>query len=185
MIYTGKCSSFSKILIIGLFAILSGSSIIFAEPTVVESVDLERYQGQWFEIARFSNPFQTQLQKNVTATYTQLENGYIEIVNACTNESGQTESVLGLAKVIDTNTNAKLGVSFFEVFGWRPIWGDYWIIGLDKEYKFAVIGDSNSKFGWVLSRTKKLSKKQLTTVLSIFATNGYDSAALTYTVHNK
>ncbi|MBT6120292.1 lipocalin family protein [bacterium] len=179
-----KFSMLKLITSVVFFSILSGATVTASEPEVIEFLDLQRYQGKWFEIARFSNPFQNKCKKNVTATYTILENGSIEVVNTCTCESGQDEDVKGLIKIIDTQTNAKLGVSFFDVFGWRPVWGDYWVLGLDQDYTVAVIGDPNRKYGWLLSRTKKLSPTQVKIALRIFDKNGYDSKSLIYTIHD-
>jgi apolipoprotein D and lipocalin family protein len=172
------------VIVMLLCGTLSGSKITASAPDVVKSLNLKAYQGQWFEIARFSNLFQKKCKKNVTATYTLMENGYIEVINACAREDGQNESVKGIAKVVDTQTNAKLAVSFFDIFGWRPIWGDYWVLGLNKDYTVAVIGDPKRKYGWILSRTKKLSEEQLETALSVFDKNGYDSDTLLFTSHD-
>jgi apolipoprotein D and lipocalin family protein len=177
-------SNLAIVIAVGVFVIFSSSKITASEPAVVRSLNLQRYQGQWFEIARFSNPFQKQCKKNVTATYTLMDNGYVEVINACTREDGQEEGVRGLAKVMDTQNNAKLGVSFFNILGWRPIWGDYWVLGLGPDYSFTVVGDRKRKYGWILSRTKQLSEEQLQDALNIFDKNGYDSTALTYTHHD-
>ena len=82
----------------------------------------------------------------------------------------------GLAKVVDEKTNSKLEVSFVSIFGFHLFWGDYWIIGLDKNYEYAVVGHPERKYGWILSRTPKLSEEKLNEAFDILKETGYDSA---------
>jgi apolipoprotein D and lipocalin family protein len=84
------------------------------------------------------------------ATYTIRGDGDIDVLNRCRKDSldGKEKSALGRAKVVDRTTNAKLEVSFF-----RPFWGDYWIIDLDADYRYAVVGHPGREYLWILSRT--------------------------------
>ena len=75
---------------------------------------------------------------------------------------------------MDNKTNAKLEVSFVSFLGWRPFWGDYWIIGLDEDYQWAIVGTPNRKYGWVLSRTPQLSKETMEEIFQILKEQGYD-----------
>ena len=77
-----------------------------------------------------------------------------------------------MARIVNKNSNAKLEVSFVSFLGWRPFWGDYWIIGLDENYKWAVVGTPSRKYGWVLSRTPQLDKQTMDTVFQIFKRPG-------------
>lgn len=141
---------------------------------VVNHVDLKKYVGLWYEIAKIPNSFQDQCVKGTTAKYSLKEDGEIEVINSCIDNDGEVDNAKGVARIVDTKNNSKLEVSFFSIFGWRPIWGDYWIIGLDENYQWAVIGTPNRKYGWILSRTPKLEKITLDKIFSILIEQGYN-----------
>lgn len=141
--------------------------------TSVESVDLERYAGLWHEIARIPNRFQKQCARGTTAEYALREDGRITVRNGCFKEDGDPDDAEGIARVVDAASNAKLEVSFVSFLGWRPFWGDYWIIGLGEDYAWAVIGTPDRKYGWVLSRTPMLEDETLETIFAILERNGY------------
>ena len=126
--------------------------------TTVAAVDLGRYEGQWFEVARFENRFQRQCVGDVRATYTRRPDGRIDVFNTCRTKNGSTTSALGEARVVDSATNAKLKVRFAPSWlSFLPmVWGDYWVIGLDSSYGWAVVGDSSREYLWILSRTPTL-----------------------------
>jgi len=145
------------------------------EPTVttVPHVDLERYTGLWYEIAKIPNRFQKQCARGTTAKYLLREDGRITVVNRCVKKGGELDEAEGVAKIEDTTSNAKLKVSFVSFIGWRPFWGDYWVIGLDKDYRWAVIGTPNRKYGWVLARTPTLDDDTMEKIFAILERNGY------------
>jgi apolipoprotein D and lipocalin family protein len=132
---------------------------INSEVKTVAKVDLKQYSGKWYEIARYPNKFQEKCVGNTTATYTQKSNGRIEVLNECLKKDGTTDNAKGDAKIIDKTTNAKLEVRFAPSFlSFIPaVWGDYWIIDLDNDYKYAAIGDPKRKYFWILSRTPELN----------------------------
>ena len=144
------------------------------EPQVVESVDLGRYTGLWFEIARLPNRFQKQCTAGTTARYTLMEDGQIRVVNSCYKADGSKGSVTGLAKVVDAESNAKLQVSLLRFLGKQWFWGDYWIIGLDDDYKWAVVGHPERKYGWILSRTPEISDSLRQNINSLLDQQGYN-----------
>jgi apolipoprotein D and lipocalin family protein len=122
---------------------------------VVERVEVERYMGKWYEIARYPNFFQASDCMATTAEYTLLDNGRVRVENRCRRGSfdGREDSIVGTARVVDTETNAKLKVQFFP-----PFEGDYWIIGLDADYQWAVVGEPSRNFLWILSRTPTMDE---------------------------
>jgi apolipoprotein D and lipocalin family protein len=140
----------------------------------VDSVDLQKYIGTWYEIAKIPNSFQDQCIKNTTATYTINEDGDIEVLNKCIDEDNEIDDANGIARVVDKKSNSKLKVSFVSIFGWHLFWGDYWILGLDNDYKYAVIGTPSRKYGWILSRTPNMNELDLEICFRIFEKNGYD-----------
>jgi apolipoprotein D and lipocalin family protein len=139
----------------------------------VPSVDLDRYVGRWYEIAKIPNRFQKQCVRGTTAEYSLREDGRIDVINACFEEDGDRDEASGVAKVVDKQTNAKLEVSFVSILGWRPFWGDYWIIGLDDDYRWAVVGTPDRKYGWVLARTPELDDATMEEIFAIVEGNGY------------
>ena len=147
-----------------------------ANPVVsVAEVDLTRYSGKWFEIASFPMFFQRKCVADTTAEYKANGSGGIRVVNRCTTEKGVDEAV-GVATVVPEFGNSRLKVSFF----W-PFTGDYWILGLDPEYRWAVVGSPNRKYLWILSRTAKLPAPLLDAALAAAQGQGFDLKELRYT----
>lgn len=141
--------------------------------TTVDHVDLPRYLGRWYEIARIPNRFQKQCASNTTAEYELRKDGSITVTNTCLMNIGKSDVAHGVAKIVDASTNARLKVSFIAFFGLRPFWGDYWVIGLDPDYQWAVVGTPSRRFGWVLARTPTLDDATMETIYGILEKNGY------------
>lgn len=116
---------------------------------VVPHVELSRYLGKWYEIARLPAKFEDGC-SDITATYGLTKNGGISVVNECRKNS-KVKVARGKAKVVDKATGAKLKVTFF----W-PFYGDYWVIKLGENYEYAVVGTPNLRYLWILSRTPKM-----------------------------
>ena len=113
----------------------------------VAAVELPRYAGTWFEIARFPMFFQEHCRGDTTANYRLADDGVVTVTNRCRTDSGFDQAD-GKATVVEGSHNARLKVSFF----W-PFRSDYWVIGLDPDYHWAVVGNPNRKNLWILSRT--------------------------------
>ncbi len=139
----------------------------------VEHVDLERYVGLWHEIARIPNRFQSDCARGTTAEYALRADGRLTVVNRCYRDDGSLMEAEGVAKVEDPATHARLKVSFVSFLGWRPFWGDYWVIGLDEDYRWAVVGTPDRKYGWILARTPVLDDETLDTTFAVLERNGY------------
>lgn len=107
------------------------------------------------------------------ATYTRREDGKIEVLNQCRKADGSIASAKGKAKVADKKTNAKLRVTFF----W-PFYGDYWVIGLDPEYRWAVVGEPSRKYLWILSRTPQMTDADYERALAVVREKGYEPERL-------
>lgn len=117
-----------------------------SEPRTVDSVDLKKYVGVWYEIAKIPNRFQKNCACNTTATYLLRDDGKIDVINRCTRADGTINEAKGIARIVDTITNSKLEVSFVRVLGIQLFWGDYWIIGLETNYRYAVVGTPSRKY---------------------------------------
>lgn len=141
---------------------------------VVPYVDLNRYTGTWYEIARYTNKFQTGCIGS-RATYAIRDDGRLSVLNECYEESDKSKlrSANGKGWVVDINTNAKLKVSFF----W-PFSGDYWIIDLGRDYEYAVIGHPERKYLWVLSRTQVMDESVYEGILTRLKKQHYDISKL-------
>jgi len=141
----------------------------------VAMVDLDRYVGDWFEIARFPNRFQRQCVGNVRATYTRRPDGRVDVVNRCRTAEGETEA-RGVARIVDEQTFAKLKVRFAPGWlSWLPIvWGDYWVIGLAPDYTWAVVGDPSREYLWILSRAPQLDAASAALTRAAARDNGFD-----------
>lgn len=142
--------------------------------TPVPEVDLQRYLGLWYEIAKIPNRFQKQCARGTTATYSLREDGRISVLNSCLKANGERDEADGIARIVPGTGNAQLEVSFVSILGWRPFWGDYWVIGLDEGYGWAIIGTPDRKYGWVLARTPELDDTTMTGIISILERNGYE-----------
>ncbi len=148
---------------------------------VVPEVDLNRYAGTWYEIARLPNWFQKKCVGDVTATYTLLANGHIKVVNRCRKENGRVIEAVGRAKrARDDGPNTKLKVRFAPGFlSILPfVWGNYWIIDLAADYSYAVIGEPNRKYLWILSRTPTVEETAFQEILERIEEKGYDLTGL-------
>ncbi|MEY8800358.1 lipocalin family protein [Leisingera sp. XS_AS12] len=147
-------------------------------PMAVETgLDLSRYLGKWYEIARFPNDFEKGCE-GVTAEYSALPEGRIKVVNTCRKGApdGPAESAEGKARVVAPGI---LEVNFVPWLSFLPFtWGDYWVLDVDDDYRVAVVGTPNGKQGWILARSPEISAEQLSEAKSVLRGNGYDIRAL-------
>lgn len=141
----------------------------------VGSVDLARYTGAWYEIAMVPNEFQAMCVADTQARY-RSEGEAIRVTNRCRKNDGSLTEVNGIAKIVEGSGNAKLRVSFF-----RPFYGDYWILALDPDYKWVLVGEPQRKYGWVLSRTPTLDDPSLQLALDKATAVGYTRSAFRLT----
>ncbi|MDO9708396.1 lipocalin family protein [Paracraurococcus lichenis] len=147
-------------------------------PQPVAGVEVQRYLGTWLEVARLPMWAQDSSSvscEDVTATYTLRPDGRIGVVNRCLNvlDGDRPRQAEGQAYAVEGSHNARLRVSFF----W-PFFGNYWVIGLDPDYRWAVVGEPSRRWLWVLSRTPKLDPAELDKALGIARANGYDLSTL-------
>ena len=143
------------------------------ELPTVSSVDLARYLGRWYEIARFDHRFERGC-SDVEAFYTLREDGMIGVVNRChLHAENRTKEANGRAYIVDETSNAKLKVTFF----W-PFYGNYWIIDLAEDYRYAVVSEPSKEYFWILSRTPKMAQEDLDHILSSASTLGFDTSKL-------
>ncbi len=148
----------------------------------VDAVDLGRYVGEWFEIARFPNRFQRQCLGDVRAVYAMRQDNRLDVVNRCRSDEGVTEA-RGVARVVDSRTNAKLKVRFAPaLLSFLPfVWGDYWVLGVAPDYSWATVGSPDREYLWILGRTPSLGTDAYSAALEAASVNGFDVARLVRT----
>lgn len=148
---------------------------------VVSFVDLERYMGTWYEIARYPHRFQEGC-VGTTATYSLRDDGKVDVLNQCYKGKvdGELKEAHGKAWVVDSGTNAKLKVSFF----W-PFTGDYWIIDLGARYEYAVVGHPDRRYLWILSRSPEMDDQLYNNIIEKLKTQSYDTGKLIRTIQMK
>jgi apolipoprotein D and lipocalin family protein len=169
-----------------LLGLLLIAGMSFAQPGIcdevqaVSQVHLQRYIGQWFEIARFPQRHQENCDQ-AEAHYQIGESGKVIVENKCIDsKDGSLRKVQGIAEVVDTKSNAKLKVSF--VPGWMR-WtgigrGDYWIIDLAPDYSYAVVSEPQRKYLWILSRTPTMKLATFDTIKAKLVAMGFDLSRL-------
>lgn len=151
----------------------------------VQSVDLNRYMGKWYEIARLPMFFQRNCASDVTATYTLKSNGKVEVNNQCISKDGKPMQSIGEATK-NGDSGSKLKVTFLPK-GLRALpvgKADYWVLDLDSNYQYALVGTPNQKYLWVLSRTPTMSDSTYQKLVATAQSQGYDVSKLQKTLQN-
>ncbi len=167
-----------KTLIISLLFVVSCSTTKDPGQTTVEHVDLNRFMGNWFEIARYETPLQSE-SGAAKITY-KIKKSQIEMIHACHEKEGKkTLHVTGLGEVADKKTNARWKVSYLPVFkNWHIFASSIWIVGLDPEYKYAILGHPTHKHLWILSRTPEISQEKYDELIAMAKAQGYKTKEL-------
>jgi len=149
----------------------------------VARVDLTRYVGDWFEIARYPAWFQKKCVGDVRASYAALADGRISVVNRCRERDGRVTEAVGVARVVDSATFAKLKVRFAPaVLSFLPmVWGDYWVLGLADDYSWVVVGSPDRAYLWILARGRTMDPASYEQAIAAARRNGFDLARLVKT----
>lgn len=156
----------------GTFSCQSQTNMI--DKTVVTELDIDKYLGKWYELARYDHRFERNL-VGVSATYSMREDGKIKVLNAGYKDSldGVFSEAIGKAKIPNMKEPAKLKVSFFWIF-----YGDYFVMELDEDYQWALIGSSSDDYLWILSRTPHMDETLYEGLLTKLTKRGYDVSKL-------
>ena len=160
-----------------LASAVAGCGQTYPALETVPRVDLNRYTGLWYEIARYPASFEKDC-VGVTAEYSRNPDGTIKVVNSARLRTldGAVKTAVGRARIVDATTQAKLKVAFFLFFE-----GDYWILELGENYDYALIGEPSRKYLWILSRTPQMEETLYQQILSRLPARDYDPARLTRT----
>ncbi len=145
----------------------------------VPHLDIERYLGLWFEIARKPMRHEDVGARDITADYSLNEDGSIRVVNSCINEKRELEQSVGTARAVD-ESNARLEVSFLpEALQWVPFTkGDYWVLKIDADYQTALVGEPSRNYLWLLHRQGHMERSVAEEWLNVARMQGYDLSDL-------
>ena len=174
---TQKHKNYISIITLSLILIFSTilySCVSCSNMKTADNVQLDKYMGKWFEIARIDTPFQRG-KFDSQAEYKLNPNGTVQITNSAITEHGQQTSAKAIGYVPDLSNMAKLRISFF-----CPFYSDYWILEVDKDYQWALVGTPNKKYMWILSRTQNIEDVTLMHILTTAKLLGFDTSKLLY-----
>ena len=142
----------------------------------IPSLDVKRYLGTWYEIAKFPNRFQKKCVGFTSATYSARADGRVDVVNRCRLADGDTEVANGVARQPAGPASPKLEVRFAPAFlSFLPmVWGDYWVIDLDADYQLTAVSEPKREYLWILSRTPKVDPAAYDALLGRLKAQGLD-----------
>lgn len=164
--------------------VLLGGGVHAAQPLpTVSAIEVPRYLGTWYEIAKFPNWFQKKCVGNTRAEYSLRSDGSLQVVNRCKLASGQMDEAVGAARQIGNASSPQLQVRFAPA--WLSIisavWGDYWVIALDDNYQWAAVSEPGRDYLWILSRTPRMDAQTYANLLLRLASLGLDVQKLELT----
>ena len=148
--------------------------------STIANLDLPRYMGTWYELARYPNRFQSDCSGSAVATYALQPEGGVRVVNRCPQAGGQMDEAVGEARRVGAAGSPRLQVRFApEWLSWLPwVWGDYWVVDLDPAYQLAVVSEPSREYLWVLSRTPQVAPADWNALIARLRQAGFDPARL-------
>jgi apolipoprotein D and lipocalin family protein len=149
----------------------------------IVALDVPRYMGTWYEIAKYPNRFQRKCISNTRAEYTSQADGSVQVLNRCTREDGGVDEALGQARQVGDSRSPKLEVRFAPAWlSFLPwVWGNYWVVDLDPEYQLAAVGEPTREYLWILARTPTVNARAYEELLVRLEKQGYDSRKIQIT----
>ncbi len=172
-------SPFARLLFVG--SVLFMQNNVYSQTTAapvktIAALDVPRYLGTWYEIAKFPNWFQKKCVGNTKAVYSLKADGNLRVLNSCKKASGEITEAEGVARQLGAKDSPKLEVRFApEWLSFLPIvWGDYWVIDLDPQYQVAVVSDPSRNYLWILSRTPQIAPQVYEEVLQRLQQQEFD-----------
>jgi len=173
-----------------LFLAIGQSVALASEPpplTTVAALDVPRYMGRWYEIAKYPNRFQRKCVADTSAEYKLEPDGRVKVINRCRMENGEWNEAVGIARQVGDTSSPKLEVRFAPAWlSFIPaVWGDYWVIDLDPEYQLVAVSEPRREYLWVLSRTPAVGHDALVALLERLRRLGFDTNRLEISAHGK
>ena len=151
--------------------------------STISELDVPRYMGTWYEIAKFPNWFQKKCTGATRAEYHLKNDGMVQVINRCRLASGEMSEAIGTARQIGPATSAKLKVRFAPRWlSFLPfVWGDYWVIDLDENYQLVAVSEPKKEYLWILSRTPNIDPDDYQNLLARLSQQGFDIRRLEVT----
>ncbi len=148
--------------------------------TTIPTLDTARYLGTWYEIAKFPNWFQRDCVGDTSADYSPKAEGQLQVVNRCRMAKGEFNVAVGAARQVGDATSPKFQVRFAPAWlSFLPmVWGNYWIIDLDPDYRLVAVSEPKREYLWILARTKKVDEKRYAELLQRLRDQGFDTRKL-------
>jgi apolipoprotein D and lipocalin family protein len=153
----------------------------------VAALDVQRYMGRWYEIAKYPNRFQRRCVANTSAEYKLEPDGRVQVTNRCRMENGEWNEAIGMARQVGDTSSPKLKVRFAPAWlSFIPaVWGDYWVIDLDTEYQLVAVSEPRREYLWVLSRSPTVKQETYAALLERLRRFGFDTSRLEISAHGK
>jgi apolipoprotein D and lipocalin family protein len=153
--------------------------------TSINALDVPRYMGTWYEIAKFPAWFQKKCVADTRADYSLQPGGQVQVINRCRQENGEMKEAVGNARQIGGTASSKLEVRFAPAWlSFIPaVWGDYWVIDLDPAYQLVAVSEPKREYLWILSRSTKVDPDTYTALLARLSSQGFDLQRLEKTIH--
>jgi apolipoprotein D and lipocalin family protein len=165
----------------GLLLVLSSFSLWAEEPLQpIPSLNVQRYMGSWYEIAKYPNFFQRKCASNTKAQYSAQDDGTVGVDNSCKKEDGGVIDAIGQARQISDANSAKLEVRFAPAWlSFLPfVWGNYWVIDIDPDYQLVAVSEPKRDYLWILARTPNVSAKAYDDLVARLGKRGFDLTKL-------
>ena len=172
-------------------AILLAATAAWAQPVAplqaIPSLNVSKYLGRWYEIAKFPNRFQKKCASDTSADYSLQPDGTLRVFNQCRQQNGEPDQAVGSARQIGAASSAKLEVRFAPAWlSLLPfVWGDYWVVDLDEAYELAAVSEPKREYLWILSRTPTVDATRYAALLGRLTAMGLDVNKLEKTVVHK
>ena len=171
---------------VAALALVSATASAQDELPTVDKVDMGRYAGLWFEIARLPNKMQAECAGDVTTSFTRRGMRTYDVETRCRRNDGGEETDMGIARVQDLNTGAKMEIRFLPLaLAWLPFaWNDYWIVDLAPDYGYSMVGVPARDALWILARRPDMDPRQLERLVAKAQALGFDTTKLIRTRHS-
>ncbi len=154
----------------------SGVASTPGELESIATLDVPLYMGTWYEIARYPNRFQKMCVSDATAQYSLQTDGTVQVINRCRLSNGTMAEALGSARQVGEKQSPRLKVRFAPAWlSFIPlVWGDYWVIDLDADYRLAAVSEPKREFLWILARTPQVNPAAYEALLTRLVSKGFD-----------
>ena len=153
----------------------------------ISMLDIPRYMGTWYEIAKFPNWFQKKCVAETRADYRLQPDGRVQVINRCRQENGEMKEAIGSARQMGSATSSKLEVRFAPAWlSFIPaVWGEYWVIDLDPAYQLVAVSEPKREYLWILSRNPKVDPGAYAALLARLSIKGFDIQRLEKTLQQE